>query len=200
MNVRRVVAALAAVLAGCSDNGPSNRAGSVSFGYTGGPRSPYSATGAMPLAEEAADNSSWAVGLHDPEQGTLIFSQRVNAGGIKDIVFIGVDRLTTGTSDIATDNCTESVCAGMALLLDGGSGALCSLADGSVSVTEVSSSRMKGEFSGTGYCLVLSENPDSPSPDSLAFTATAGTFDVFLQVDQILGARRSAAFRLPRSP
>ena len=192
MNVRWVVAALAAALTGCSDDSPPNRAGTVTFTYTGAPRSPFAVTGAMPIGEEQAENSSWAVGLKDPTQGTLVFGQRVvgNASGGTDILFLGVDLSTTGTSTITGESdCDNAVCAGMALFVD--EGFLCGLNTGAVTVTEVSSLRMKGEFNGTGIC----ENFAASTTDTTEFTVTAGTFDVHLQTDQILVGLRSSSLR-----
>lgn len=178
---RLVVGASLALLASCKDSstGPTGFSGTVSFTYSGAISGNFTATGVMPAAQGAMETSAWAAGEVSTVDGvTYVASATPRNATSHDFFGFYVERTTPGSSS-ASDTCTSN-CAFVAFEfgMQNGTGntwlQLCSLTAGTVTITEISGSRVKGTFSGTGECVA----PNSSTPQ--AFTVTNGTFDVAL--------------------
>jgi len=162
----------------CSDPfGPGIRS-SVTFTYTGPVAGSFSASGGAPGF--AAPGTSWVVGY--VEEGALRmagFSPR--SGGLVGMAMLHVGRTTPGAESIDPE-CNPydgAACSEMMLSLgfnqNGDSDdPFCYLTSGLVVLTQISGSRAKGTFSGTGHCSTWT---DEPSP---AFSVSNGAFDVAL--------------------
>mgnify|MGYP003580820456 CR=1 FL=1 len=181
--VLSLVAVLAA-LTGCSDSTSPvvgfNGAGS--FTYTGAGGGTHSASGdftAVTAANLYAED--WAYGVRsDAEVVTGVFSNQPRTTTTHDMMVIGINRVTAGSSSISAE-CEPEVdeaCTGF-VFYRGQSNAfgtfehVCILTSGSVNITSISNSRMVGTFSGSGFCFDNEQNEDS-------FTVTNGSFDVAL--------------------
>ncbi|MEX2153367.1 MAG: hypothetical protein WD825_08510 [Gemmatimonadaceae bacterium] len=177
---RLLVLASLALAAGCGSDKITGGtlSGSLSFTYTGGGGGTFNVSGAMPALTANIGNSNWAAGhLDTPNTQTGVFGVRARGGGRYDQAVIGINRLTVGSSQVQSDCDPETDnCSGMVLIVDVSQSDqefdfICILETGSLAITEVSSSRVKGTFSGTGECI-------SSSLAISSFTATNGTFDV----------------------
>jgi hypothetical protein len=179
---RHLLLAAVAVLVGCGrDNpaGPSGGAsGTVTFAYTGGGGGTFNVSGVMPTLQAQAGASNWAAGHRDtPNTQTEVFGARTRGGGRYDAAFVGINRLTVGSSQVQADCDPETDnCSGMVLVVniseaDDNFDFVCLLATGSIAITEITSSRAKGTFTGTGECFNSNFNVSS-------FSVTNGTFDV----------------------
>ena len=142
------------LLVGCGGDkttAPTGLAGQMGFSYTGALSGTFNVTGQMPATGQ--ETSSWAAG---------------------EIVATGTD---AGTATIDFDNCSASVCSTVFFLLGLNNGTTftflqdCYLQSGTITITEVTSTRIRGTFSGAGTC-------SSSTGTQTSFTVTNGTFDV----------------------
>jgi hypothetical protein len=110
---------------------------------------------------------------------TFIGANKALGNGRGDFVMFSIGRATVGTSDVEnTCNVDSDVCTGLNFFKNfDGNGDLfdlaCYLETGAIAITEVTSTRVKGTFSGAGTCI-------DNSQVETAFTVTNGSFDVAL--------------------
>ncbi len=173
-----LASALLAALS-CSDSTEPSVLGSMSFTYTGGGGGTFNVSGnAPPLTGTAPTSTSWAVGY--VENGEVFLgASKPRSGQQVDLVVVRIQRTTAGSEpiDATCDEDGDVACSTMVLFLNfngnGDSGDFfCGLTTGTIVITEISSSRAKGTFSGNGNCV--SGTGGTPA----AFTVTGGTFDV----------------------
>jgi hypothetical protein len=172
-----VLVASLALLPGCKDSsGPSGLNGTLSFSYSGALTGNFSASGQFnPVNMETV---SWAAGERDEANGILFVGAAVPRNATShDILGIEIERLTPGTATIAA-NCNTN-CAFVALIFGNdntGSSFLlgCDIETGTVTITEISTTRARGTFSGNGTCFP----PAGGNPQ--AFAVANGAFDVAL--------------------
>ena len=172
---------LSALLLGtvsCSEVSAPSVHGSVSFTYTGAGGGTFSASGDPPVVGSPTPGTSWSVGYI--EAGNIdIGGARPRSAGRIDLAILRLNRTTAGsaTVDLTCDIDGSANCTGMTLFLnfnpDGDAGDFfCALTSGTIVVTEISSTRAKGTFSGNGNCS------SGTGGASSAFAVTSGTFDV----------------------
>jgi hypothetical protein len=172
-----VLVASLALLPGCKDSsGPSGLNGTLSFSYSGAMTGNFSASGEFnPLTMETA---AWAAGERDDVDGILFVGAAVPRNSTShDVLGIEIERLSPGTATISA-NCTTN-CAFVALIFGSentGSGFLlaCDIEAGTVTITEITTTRARGTFSGNGTCFA----PGTGNPQ--AFAVANGAFDVAL--------------------
>jgi hypothetical protein len=174
---RSILVASIAFLAGCNSDSttPVSLVGQLGFAYAGALSGNFSANGHMPLTTTDQRTIAWAAG---ERAGTLVFvtSSVPRTASTFDIIFIGTNRTTPGSSAI------DGVDTGISLLLganvNGTGQALqtCFMFGGTVTITEISAARARGTFSATGDC-------SAPGGGSSTVTVTNGTFDVPFLVD-----------------
>jgi len=160
----------------CSDAaGPETR-GSVAFTYTGAGGGNFSASGDAAFTT----GTSWAAGFVRTGE-THVGASNPRSGTLVDLAILRLERTTSGSESIdAACNIDGNVsCTGMDFYLnfngDGDTGDFfCALTSGTIVLTEVSSSRAKGTFSGNGNCIAGGGGASS------AFSVSHGTFDVAL--------------------
>src|SRR6185503_1537497 len=177
-----VAAAFLTALISCSDSsGPTALSGTVSFTFTGGGGGTFSLTANAPGTGNAGPTPTvnTVAGAIDEAGGyALVIANKVHSG-LQDLLIIAIGRTTVGTKavDAACDPEGAS-CSGLIFFLNfNGSGdtfgQACEPTAGSFEITEVSTTRIKGTFTGTGTCT------DANDVET-AFTVTGGTFDVAL--------------------
>jgi hypothetical protein len=179
---KRLVLAASLALLGCSSDkatAPTGLVGTFSFSYSGAISGTFNATGALPGTPAGMETTSWAaaeISTADGETGVLAATPR--SASSHDIAGLFMERVTPGAATIS-DTC-QTQC-GFALMTFGqanGTGTTflqeCFITVGSITITEVTTTRVKGTFSGTGECLAFG------SQTPAAFTVTNGTFDVAL--------------------
>lgn len=178
---RLLLVASLVLLAGCGSDkvtAVTGFNGALSFTYSspGAVSGTFNATGAFnPVTMETA---AWAAGERDEPNGELLVGSAVPRNSSShDFVGMSTGRLTTGSSTISI-SCTSN-CAYVTFIFgnnNAGSGYLfaCDLETGTVTVTEISSARAKGTFSGTGTCFASGASSGS------TMTVTNGSFDVAL--------------------
>ena len=176
--LRRVaLSALVLAALACSDStSPNSNNGTTTFTFTGAGGGSFSATGAVPALQADLGTHNWAGGfLSTPDGGYEIAAAQTRGSGRFDLVDMFVHRLSVGTdvvdSTCSTSNCTSVIFARNISQTDSNQDFLCVATSGSLTITEVSSTRVKGTFSGSGSCF------DAGSTES-AFTVTDGSFDV----------------------
>lgn len=132
-------------------------------------------TGTPPIQQ------TYALGHRYAADGYIdVISNEKHAGDVADFAWITIPRLTAGTVDI-DGICPGENCASVSLALEVGTTGVsqarysCSLDDGIIRVTSVTETRVKGDFSGTGFCVGA---PGTPDLDQ--FSIAEGTFDVRL--------------------
>lgn len=172
-----------ALLAGlsCSDSSGPNLLGTLTFTFTGAGGGTFTASGNAPsLGTDAATATTWALGLLGGGE-VIVAGSKPRSGGLVDLAIVRIDRATTGSENIdsSCDIDASALCTGMVLYLNfngnGDSGDLfCGLVSGSAAITEISTRRAKGTFSGTGNCV------DGVGGDITSFSVTNGSFDVAL--------------------
>jgi len=175
------IAAFAAVA--CSDGtGPTGLNGIVSFTFTGGGGGSWSVSAAAPGPGSAGTSSNMTAGVQDAESGmTVVMAFKALGGDTGDMLIIGINRLTVGSSPVASDCDPEGdvPCSGLIFAMSfNGNGDLagqwCTLTTGSLVISEITTTRIVGTFSGTGECY------DEANDDLSVFTITNGTFNVAL--------------------
>lgn len=164
-------------LLACDSTEPS-AAGSMSFTYTGAGGGTFSAAGNAPSFTAPSTSTSWAVGYTDAGE-TYVAASKPRTGGLIDMAILRIQRTTAGSEPIDPTCDVDGVaaCSGLMFALNfngnGDSGDFfCFLSSGTVVVTEISESRIKGTFSGSGSCAAGAGGTPA------AFTVTGGTFDV----------------------
>jgi hypothetical protein len=173
------------LLAGCGGDkasGPTGLVGAMSFNYTGALSGSFNVTGQMPASQSQMETTSWATGeiiASGTDAGTYVIGATPRSASTHDFVFIQANRTNAGTSTIDYDNCTVDPCSTVLVVFgfDNGSsfGYLqdCYLQTGTITITEVTATRVKGTFSGAGLCF-------SQSGTETAWTVSNGSFDVAL--------------------
>jgi hypothetical protein len=169
---------LTSLLASCDSTSPAITGGAVSFHYSGDAvgTHDFSVTGA--LSEETstlADSDGAAAMLVHGTSGDyfLIVGAKALGSGRYDIVAIGTGGVTTGTAAI---ECNSNPCPWVKLstnasFVENSMDAQCRYVyTGSVTLTEVGTSRIKGTFTGGGTCTAGASLSTG--------TATNGSFDV----------------------
>lgn len=184
MHIRRLIAAASVLaLTACGDdNGPTTITGlngALSFTYTGAGGGTFNVSGQMPTIQANLGNNDWAAGHRDtPHSGFGVAGARTRGGGRYDLMGLFIHRLTVGTATIDPNCDSETTNCSVAVLIINHSEAdenfdfICFLGTGSLAVTEISDSRIKGTFAGSGSCF----NPSFSSESD--FTVSGGTFDV----------------------
>lgn len=171
-----VPAALCTVFS-CSDSSGPNLPGTMTFTFTGG--GTFLAAGNAPSVNANPPTATaWAVGFVDG--GELhVGASRPRSGGLVDLAIVRIERTTLGSESFDSSCNIDGLvpCTGMDFYLNfNGSGDtgdyFCVLTTGSVAITEISASRAKGTFSGTGSCLA------GAGGATTAFAVTNGSFDV----------------------
>jgi hypothetical protein len=169
-------------LLGCDSlAGPSN-VGTITFSFTGAGGGAFSASGPAPAANaEPPTTSQWAGGgVNASTSHTIVYGARPRSGGLMDMAGLSIARHTAGLSAIDPDcNIDADVCTGMVLYLNfNGNGDsadfYCALTAGTIVISEVTGSRVRGTFAGTGECFTGAGGAPT------AFSVTTGTFDVVL--------------------
>ena len=162
----------------CSDSaGP---AGSLAFTYTGAGGGNFSASGNATFASPPPTGTSWAAGFVQTGE-THVGASNPRSGGLVDLAILRLEITTPGSVSIdpACNIDGGTPCTGMDFYLNfNGNGDTsdfgCTLTSGTIVLTEVSSSRAKGTFTGTGGCF------DGTGGGPSAFSVSNGTFDVTL--------------------
>jgi hypothetical protein len=178
---RVLVAAVLLTTLSCSDATGPGIHGSVAFTYTGAGAGSFSAAGdAPPLSNMTGPPTatSWAVGYIEGTDA-YIAGSTPRSGGLIDLTIIRLSRTSAGSATVSlTCNIDGSAsCTGMEFYRnfngDGDTGDFfCRLTTGTIIVTEMSSTRAKGTFSGNGNCVTGTGGTSS------AFSVTNGMFDV----------------------
>ena len=179
--MKRVFLPLALVGAlSCSDSSGPNALGTVTFTYTGGGGGTFGASGNAPLLTTPPTGTSWAAGFVDAGE-TNVAASRPRSGVLVDLAILRIERTTAGSQSIdpVCDIDGGTPCTGMTLFLNfNGNGDtgdfFCALTSGTIVLTEVSSSRARGTFSGTGSCVAGTGGAIT------AFAVSNGSFDVAL--------------------
>jgi hypothetical protein len=179
---RALFIALGVTLVSCSDSSTEptvGASGSLSFTYTGAGAAnatQYSATGAIPQNFIInAGSSSWAAAGGDAD-GVIVLSAIPQGGNSWNLTQININRTTAGTGTIDL-TCSTTTCTDMTVLFGANQNQtnytfLCTIAQGAVEITAISSTNVTGTFSGTGSCHNGQTGTDTP------FTVTNGAFDV----------------------
>jgi hypothetical protein len=185
---KAVLLVLGVALLGCSDDkDPTSPTitGSLSFLYTGAGATnatTYSASGAIPSTVGSGSSlgtAAWASGsINQAENYSVIGAAIPKTASSWDITSINVTRTTAGTTPISSscDDPEATTCTGVFVVFNlnpnGDSFThLCSLDNGSVTITAISSTNITGTFAGSGICL-------TPLGAISSFTITNGTFNV----------------------
>ena len=173
---------LIAFLAACPGDSTSPGAtASLSFNYSGSAvgTGTFSATGSMPASASSLNNQDAAGSAQNPTyQSYDVVAAHARGADKYDIAAIQTGRLTVGSTDI-TDTCNPQTtnCAEVAFIQNGGFVSqtvdhVCALVSGTVTVSEVTATRLKGSFAGLGGCV------DGAGQNPTSITVTSGTFDV----------------------
>jgi hypothetical protein len=154
---------------------------SFSFNYSGSGvgTGAFSASGTMPANASSLNNHDAAGAAQSADFDSYeVLAAHARGSGAYDIGGILTGRLTAGSTDLdascdpQTTNCAE------VLFIKNGSftgvtlDQFCVLATGTVTVTEVTATRLKGTFGGIGGCV------DDQGQNPTSITVTNGTFDV----------------------
>jgi hypothetical protein len=180
MRLRLVSVVFLGVLSCSEPSGPDIR-GSLAFTYTGAGGGTFSASGDAPnVTAPPPTGASWAVGYVQASE-SYVAGSTPRSGGLVDLSLLRLERTTPGSESIDPEcNIDGSTsCTGMDLYLNfNGNGDtgdfFCGLTSGTIVLTEISSSRAKGTFSGNGNCFT------GTGGSSSVFSVSNGTFDVAL--------------------
>jgi hypothetical protein len=184
VQLKRILAAASLVLLTSCDSatGVVNLGGLVTFTYSGGISGNYSANGQMPASNAAQETSSWAAAeVSAPSGAVFSYAASPRNATSHDFVDLTIARTTVGTSNVDPGcflNCTGLYVVFGAPNTGAGSSFLqeCWFESGSVTITEISATRVKGTFSGTGKCF-------SYLGAETSFTVTNGAFDMAVLPD-----------------
>ena len=175
---RLILAASLLLLAGCKSDStnPAVLTGSLDFTYSGGISGTFTVSGQFPTSTTSQETTPWAAGEVVSGTTSVVAAMPRNATS-HDFFLMDLPRTTVGSSTVVS-GCTVN-CADVFIVFGNangtGSGFLqsCFLLTGTLSITEISATRVKGTFSGTGSCV-------GPTGTTTTFTITGGTFDVAL--------------------
>jgi hypothetical protein len=188
--LRRTIGVFAFALLACSDStGPSGLNGTITFTFGG---QVFTITGSAPATgTEPGPNANVVAGNIDVGLNqTIAIAMKLSGGEASDFVVIGINRSTVGSTSIEAECDPEAdTCTGMVYFQNAsGTGTaaslVCGLISGTVEITEVTGSRIKGTFSGTGECY------DESLDDISAFNVTAGSFNVALVAEAFAAPNR----------
>lgn len=182
-----LLAASLAVLAGCGSDKVTTVTGfngALSFTYTGSGTGSisgsFSATGSLPASSANQMTQQWAAGVLSNSDGGVYGDAAVPATASTHHFFgFFINRTTVGSSTINTTTCTSASCPEVFFLFGAPnsgsslSAQTCSIDAGTIAITEITSTRVKGTFSGTGQCF-------TPSFATTNITISNGTFDLAL--------------------
>jgi hypothetical protein len=186
VKARSILVVAAFALMSCKSDkntGPSGLAGQLSFNYSGALSGTFNVTGEAPASQTGQETSSWAAGEvinSGTDAGIYVVGSTPRTASSHDLVFIVANRTNAGTSTIDFDACesgTADVCSTVFFLfgLSNGTNSSflqdCWLQSGTITITEVTSTRMRGTFSGAGQCF-------TSGGTMTVFTVSNGTFDV----------------------
>jgi hypothetical protein len=185
------VAALAFVSA-CGDDGPndpSNFSGTVSFAYTGAGGGNFNVSGAAPALSANFGGSNWAAGSRDDAANQVgLVAVRTRSGGRYDVVYLGINRVTVGSSTVQA-NCDPDLgenCSGLVFFTniadtDDEYDFFCFATSGTMAITSISDTRAEGTFTGGGTCI-----SGAPGGGTSTFAITNGAFNVRLLAESQL--------------
>jgi hypothetical protein len=168
---RMLVAALLVVAAGCGDGtGPFGINGTLSFSHSGATTGTFNASGSVLVINP--DAATWAAGARDEATQSIAIAANVaQSGSTFDNVVIDFPQVDAGTVAIGAGANNANVAISFDMTASGSAAWVCGLTSGSVVVSSVSGSRVRGSFSGSGTCL-----PNGGAP--VAFAVSNGSFDV----------------------
>ena len=176
----RLVVSSFAFLAACGGNdGPTTVTafdGALSFTYSGANSGTFNASGSVPNTPGASiHTTAWAAAQASATSEMAVVAVQPRSSTTHDLVGIFIQRNTVG-SETVNESCSFN-CNGMSIGIghtNSGSSftAVCFLTAGTIAITEKSSTRMKGTFSGTGECMSFA------GAETGSFTVTNGSFDV----------------------
>lgn len=162
-----------------TDSGSNAGSGSLSFTYASN-NSPvsgvFSAEGSVPKNGEG----TWAGAVRQGTDAAVLGNQV--SGSIENAAIMGLPGVHVGPF-VINENC-DSTCASLAVVIEkvvnGQTRSyLCAMTEGTINVTSLSESRIRGTFAGTGACASL-EEPNEP-----LITITNGSFDTPLVLGEI---------------
>lgn len=178
---RLAVASLLLALAACDGdpNGPAQTQNAVRITYAGtGIGGSYVAQGALQAGTPPLQQT-YAQGRRYPVAGALeVLSTQTRSSTTADFAWLDIPQVTTGTLAIDPD-CDADHCPAVSLALEVGTTGVsqarlsCFLRQGSITVSAISDTRVRGTFSGTGHCLGA---PGTANVED--FAITSGSFDV----------------------
>jgi hypothetical protein len=173
---------LAVFLAACpGDSTSPGDTASFSFNYSGSGvgTGAFSASGTMPASASSLANHDAAGSARNPAHDSYdVVAVHARGSDKYDIAGIQTGRLTVGSTDLdAGCDPQTSNCAEVLFIKNGGFGAvtadqICALASGTVTISEVTATRLKGSFAGLGVCT------DDQGQNPTSITVTSGSFDV----------------------
>jgi hypothetical protein len=176
-----VISLAIAALVACSDStAPNPLLGQLLFAYSGGIAGNFNASFA-PLSAGQNEFVSYVAGQHDASDGMVYALASVSTGtNERNFAIVAISRTTPGDATINA-NCTGQFCAGFLAIFGQNSSSgnftqLCELTAGTVTITSLTATRVKGTFSGTGNC-------SGPTGTITSFTVTGGSFDAALVSD-----------------
>jgi hypothetical protein len=164
---RLVLGVLLMAAASCSEStGLGALSGDLSFSHSGATSGTFDASGSVLVPDPNA--ATWAAAARDDAaQSIAIAAHIARPSNTSDEIAIDFPQLTPGTVTVANG-------AGVTITFGrpqtGAAAWSCALASGSVVVTSLSSTRIRGTFSGSGGCVSATGSP-------AAFTVTNGSFD-----------------------
>lgn len=174
-----------ALTAACGDESPTETtypSGSLSFSYAS-ENSPLSGNfAAVGAISEDADNENWAAAVR--QNGGAVMMGNEVSGSAESVAIVSLPNAAAGNTPV-TEEC-DTACASVSFLLEKTVGGvtrsyMCDMTSGTISVSTLSASRVKGTFSGTGYCSSL-EDDNAPT-----ITITNGAFDTPVVLSPIIG-------------
>lgn len=177
---RLLLAASLAVFAGCKSdsNAPTGLNGNVTFTFSGAASGTYNATGTLPTGGNVT-TSTWSAGFVSTSEGAVfVESATPGSASTHNFFFLSIARTTAGSAGV-DPNCSANVCTDLFFELGApNSGTAeatqtCVLESGTVVITEITATRVKGTFSGTGTCVSSAGAIDD-------INVTGGSFDVAL--------------------
>lgn len=180
--------ACSVALVACGDDNPTTPTitGSLSYSYTGAGAANatnFSASGGIPASVGAINGSlgtaAWASGSYDQTANYSVVAASIpKTSSTWDLTVINVTRTTPGTTPISAscDDPETSSCTGVFVFFNFNPNGdsfthLCSLDNGNVTISAISSTNITGTFSGSGICL-------TPLGAISSFTISSGTFNV----------------------
>jgi hypothetical protein len=183
MNHRILLAALpfAVLIAACEDpSGPGQGAAEsrVSIAYTGAVSGSFVGEGS-PDPGSAPNAQTFATANRAADGTVEIIAYGQRGGSRFDLTTITLPDAAVGQA--AVEVCPGETCSSVALALDVGraTGSVathtCHLDEGSIRVTSITQTRVKGTISGSGFCV------PGGGGDFVDFQVASGSFDVMIR-------------------